>query len=134
MVSAAMPASPTTGAVPMKQSSLVVLCAFVAVSLSACGASVCDRINAAQDRFFAGKTECKATSGSSTITLTRGGTCSDTSKCTADELKTLDTYASCVTSAQACSTGNESKAASDLTACALAVVGKLSTTCSAAIK
>jgi hypothetical protein len=103
-------------------------------TLAGCGATPCDALNTANDAFFAGKTECKYTSGSSSISLTKSGKCSDTSKCSAADLKTLDTYASCLSKAQVCTTGNEQKATSDATACALAAFGGLSADCQAAIK
>lgn len=106
----------------------------VAVVLSACGATLCDRLNTASTTFFGAKTECTYSSGGSTITVTRASSCTDTSACSADDLKTLDTYASCMSSAQTCTTGNEQKATSDLTACAFAAASKLSSACAAAIK
>lgn len=103
-------------------------------SLVGCGVSPCDALNTANDAFFAGKTECKATSGSSSVTLTRSGKCTDTSKCSAADLKVIDTYASCLSKAQVCSTGNEEKAVNEGTACAFAALGGLSADCQATIK
>ena len=77
----------------------------VAVVLSACGATLCDRLNSASSAFFGSKTECTYSSGGTSITVTKGASCTDTSACSADDLKTLDTYASCLSSAQACTTG-----------------------------
>lgn len=65
----------------------------VAVVLSACGATLCDRLNTASNTFFGAKTECTYSSGGTTITVTKASSCTDTSACSADDLKTLDTYA-----------------------------------------
>lgn len=114
--------------------SLVSLSFVALATLAGCGGSVCDRINAASGTFYAGKAECKHTSGGSSVTLTRGASCQDSSKCSADDLKVLDTYATCLGQAQACSTGNEEKAVSDGTACAFGAFGGLSDTCKAILK
>lgn len=115
---------------PSLLSSLVLAVAFVS-----CGAqTTCERINAAQESFFAGKTECTYTEGSSGLTLTRSGTCTDTTACTAAEIAVLDTYASCVGSAKVCSPGNEKQAATEMTACAFTAAAKVSASCSASIK
>jgi hypothetical protein len=108
--------------------------AFVLAALAGCGVTPCEAVNTANDRFFAGKTECKSTSGSSSITLTRGNKCTDTSKCTESDLKAIDTYASCLSKAQVCSAGNEEKATSEGAACAFASLGSVSSDCQAAIK
>jgi hypothetical protein len=118
----------------MRRSLLLIVTLVVSSGLVGCGGTVCDRLNASSDAFYAGKTECKYTSGGSSITLTKGSTCNDTSKCSADDLKVLDTYATCLGKAQVCSTGNEQKASGDATACAFAAFGGLSTACQDAVK
>lgn len=111
------------------------LFSFLAASLfSACGGTTCDRLNASNDKFFAGQTTCKSTSGSSNVTVTRGTACADTSKCSAEDVKTLETYSTCIGNAQVCTAGNEAKATSDAMACALAAGLKLSADCAAVLK
>lgn len=114
--------------------SLVFLALVTLATLAGCGGSVCDRINTSSDTFYAGKTECKHTSGASSVTLTRGASCQDSSKCSADDLKVLETYATCLGKAQVCSTGNEDKAVSDGTACAFGAFGGLSEACKDTLK
>ncbi|MFZ5442254.1 MAG: hypothetical protein ACOZQL_19755 [Myxococcota bacterium] len=107
---------------------LIIAVTFVA-SLAGCGGTVCDRLTSAQDKFFAGKTECTYAEGGSSITLKRSSTSCSTSACSAAEQKALDEYATCLSAAQACSSGNEKAATSAGTACALPLVGKVSAGC-----
>lgn len=117
----------------MSKSSLL-FSLVAAGTLAGCGGNVCDRLNASADAFYGGKTECKYTSGNSSVTLTRGASCKDSSKCSADDVKTLDTYATCLGKAQSCSAGNEQKATSEATACAFAALGGLSAACQEILK
>lgn len=107
----------------------VLLSAVALLGLVGCGGTVCDRLTAAQDKFFAGQTECKYTDGSASITLSRAATKCSTSACSADEQKALDEYATCLSGAQTCSAGNEKAATSAGTACALQLVSKVSAGC-----
>lgn len=118
----------------MKQASSVVLAALAAAALAGCGGTVCDRVEAAQDKFYAGKATCTYTDGTSTVTLTRGSTCKDLSACSADEQKAVDAYATCLTSATACAAGNEKQATTDGTGCVFALASKVSQACAAAMK
>lgn len=124
---------------------------FTAFAFSACGPGICERVDAAQTKVFAGKTECQYTemSGGSSITvkITRAtatpASCNmNVSKCTADDQKVLETYAKCVEAAPACSAGSEKAAADAMTACSLQLVTisgatitpKVSADCYAAFK
>jgi hypothetical protein len=102
----------------------------LASTLAACGGTVCDRINASSAAFFSGASECK----SGGLTLSKAGTCADTSKCSAADLKTLDTYATCLGKAQACTAGNEDKAIADVTSCFGAAVQGLTAECQSVLK
>lgn len=106
----------------------------VLFTLVGCGATTCDRLNAAQTTFFAGKTECKSTNGSSTVTLTKASTCNDTSKCSAADVKVLETYIDCLGKAPACTSGKEADATSAGMACAFAAASGLSTDCQSTLK
>ena len=104
-----------------------------AVLLAGCGGTLCDRINSSSDTFFAGKTECKYTDGTTTLTITKKTTC-DVTNCTADDQKALDAYATCLGKAQPCTTGNEKKATADATACVFGNLTTISQACSSAQK
>lgn len=123
------------------------LFAVVAVAVSGCGGSVCDRIDASVTRFFAGKTECAYMDGSTTVTVkkTTGSAMSCNSKvsaCTAADQAILDKYVKCVEAAPVCSAGNEKAAGTAMTACAVelitigstGVTPKVSAGCYAAIQ
>ncbi|MFO0600662.1 MAG: hypothetical protein U0228_35465 [Myxococcaceae bacterium] len=103
---------------------------LVLAALSACGGSICTRLDAAQNAFYAGKTECSSSSGGVTITLKRSAlTCSD-SKCpSAADQKALENYVTCLTKAQACTSGNESAAVNAGTGCAFTLAGEVSSSC-----
>lgn len=118
----------------MKKVSSAVLAVFAAAALSGCGGTVCDRLEAAQGKFYAGKTTCTYTDGTSTVTLTRGSTCKDLSACSADEQKAVDAFATCLTGATACAAGSEKQATTDGTGCVFALASKVSQACAAAMK
>lgn len=122
--------------------------AVVAVfSMTACGGGVCERVDAANTKFYGGKTECKYTEGAATVTLTKGTTSVSTcnmsiSKCTSADNTILDSYTKCIEAAPACTAGAEKAAADAMTACALQLVSisgamvssKLSADCAAGFK
>lgn len=104
---------------------------LAAFSLTACGPGICERVDAAQTKVFAGKTECKYTEmtggATSTITITRASAsvsaCNmNVSKCTSADQMVLEKYAKCVEAAPACSAGNEKASATAMTSCALELV------------
>jgi hypothetical protein len=107
-----------------------VLAAMVALS-SSCGGSYCDRYKAATDKFFGAKTECKSANAAGSIAVSKASlTCkADVSKCSADDLKVLDAFVSCVNSASPCTDGKEDAAISAFLACGLAANGKVSQAC-----
>ena len=128
----------------MFQVAMAVVAAF---SMTACGGGICERVDAAGTKFYAGKTECKYTEGGATVTLTKGTSTTSTcnmsiSKCTSADNTILDSYAKCVEAAPACATGAEKAAADAMTACALQLVSisgamvtsKLSADCAAGFK
>lgn len=128
----------------MFQVAMAVVAAF---SMTACGGGICERVDAASTKFYAGKTECKYTEGGATVTLTKGTSTTSScnmsvSKCSSADNTILDTYAKCVEAAPACSTGAEKAAADAMTACALQLVNisggmvtsKLSADCAAGFK
>ena len=118
----------------MKKFALLSLLAVSALS-PACGGTTCDRLNAAHDSFFAGKTTCATASGGTTMSMTKVAACKDVSACNANEAKALDTYASCISKAQPCTDGNESKAVGAGMACLLAVAAEgLSDACAQTLK
>jgi len=109
---------------------LFLTAACIVAALSGCGGTLCDRLTAADDAFFAGKTECSYAEGGVTITLTKKGTCKSSSSCSSDsDQKALDAYATCLARAQTCTTGNEKKATSDGTACGVTLFGAASQAC-----
>lgn len=118
----------------MKQASSVLLAVLAAASLAGCGGTLCDRLEAAQDKFYAGKATCTYSDGSSNVTLSRPGTCKDVSACSAEEQKAIDAFASCLTSATACTAGNEKQATTDGTGCLFVLASKVSQACAAALK
>lgn len=98
---------------------LVVLAA--AVSMVGCGGGLCERSEAAQTKFFAGKSECSYTEMSNgasiTVKVSKGTTSTSTcnmniSKCTSADQAVLEKYLKCAEAAPACATGSE-KAAAD---------------------
>ncbi|MBE2252025.1 MAG: hypothetical protein IAE78_20990 [Myxococcus sp.] len=102
--------------------------AVVAIfTMTACGGGICERVDAASTKFYAGKTECKYSEGGTTVTLTKGSssvsTCNmSVSKCTSADNTILESYAKCVEAAPACATGAEKAAADAMTACALQLI------------
>lgn len=83
---------------------------------------MCDQLVSAQSHVMAGKTECKYTSGGSTVTISASAltvsTCNaGLSKCSsAEQQQTLD-YATCVQAGPTCTTGNEQAAAEGMANC-----------------
>ena len=99
---------------------------------SACGGTVCDRIGAAESKFFAGKTECSSSEGGLTLTLRPGqstGQCEASACSSAADQQALDAYASCVSKAPACTAGNEKAATSAAFTCAMALLQSASMQC-----
>jgi hypothetical protein len=140
----------------MDQMFQVALAVIVAFSMTACGGGVCERIEAADTKFFAGTSECTSTEGGVTISISRsrwfGGnafsasSCNmSISKCTSAENTLLDAYAKCIEAAPACTAGGEKAAVDANRACTLQLVNptrpdysegtsKLSAECGAAFK
>lgn len=125
----------------------VAMAVVAAFSMTACGGGICERIDAASTKFYAGKTECKYTEGGATITITKGTSTTSTcnmsvSKCSSADNTILDAYAKCVEAAPACATGAEKAAADAMTTCALQLISisggvpssKLSADCAAGFK
>ena len=128
----------------MYQVAVAVVAAF---SMTACGGGICERVDAAQKKFYGSKTECKYTEGGATVTLTKGTSSTSTcnmsvSKCTSADNTILESYAKCTEAAPACTAGAEKAAADAMTACALQLVSisggmvtsKLSADCAAGFK
>ncbi|MCU0701319.1 MAG: hypothetical protein MUC96_32825 [Myxococcaceae bacterium] len=122
----------------------VLLATAVAALLSGCGGNTCDRIDAAQKRFFGSSNQCSYTSGSSTVTVRTNqaslSSCNAAlAKCTTADLQVLDGYTKCIEAAPACTAGNEKAAADAFTACigqlitvsGTSITSKLSTECGA---
>ena len=113
----------------------LVLGCLVAFSLVGCGAAnTCEQLSSAQDKFFAGKTECQATSNGATITAKKPASTCNTASCSAADEKALVDYASCLEKAPACTTGNESAAVNAAFACALSAASAVSEACQANLK
>ncbi|MGA9521941.1 MAG: hypothetical protein WBV82_10780 [Myxococcaceae bacterium] len=94
---------------------------MVAATASACGESFCDRLEAAQTRFFAGKTSCEYREGNFTMSVSpaEGAQCTGAlSACTPEEQEALEGYVACLEKAPPCTTGNESAAVEAQLACA----------------
>lgn len=102
----------------MKRLLFVCLSVF---TLSACGGTVCDRIKSADDKFYAGKTECSSTNGGVTVTIKRGTATCKTDGCSTSDQAAMDKYATCLSNATPCTAGNEEKATGDATACGIAL-------------
>lgn len=100
---------------------MLIVCCVSLLALAGCGGTVCDRLKSAEDQFYAGKTECKYESGGATVTITRSTATCKTDGCSASDQTAMDNYASCLSKAQACTTGNEQKASGDATACGFAL-------------
>jgi hypothetical protein len=86
-----------------------------------CG-TTCDRVAAADARFFAGAMQCASLSASDTVTVRRrlagASQCNARlPKCTPADLQRLDAYARCLEAAPACLGGNERAAAEAYTRC-----------------
>lgn len=95
--------------------------------MTGCGGGTCERVDAANKKFFAGKSECSYMSGSATVSLKPGSstvsTCnSSLSKCTSADMTILDSYIKCIEAAPACSTGNEKTAADAYTSCVTQII------------
>jgi hypothetical protein len=120
------------------------LCGVLAVLLSGCGGSACDRVDAAQKRFFGSSNQCSYSSGSSSVTVRTNqaslSSCNAAlAKCTSADLQVLDGYTRCVEAAPPCTAGNE-KAATDaylscvgqlITVSGTSIMSKLSADCAA---
>lgn len=121
------------------------------LSLVGCGGGICERSDAAQTKFFAGKTECSYTEMSNgatiTVKVTKGTTSVSTcnmniSKCTSADQTVLDKYLKCAEAAPACAAGSEKAAADAWGACAkelitvngTTITSNLSADCAAAFK
>jgi hypothetical protein len=122
----------------------VVLSAAMAVLLSGCGGTACDRLDAANKRFFGSASQCSYMTGSTTVTVRTGqaslNSCNTAlAKCTAADLQVLDGYTTCVQAAPPCTAGNEKTATDAYTACVAqlitvsgtTIMSKLSTECAA---
>lgn len=128
----------------------VAVAVVMTLSITACGSGICERIEAADTRFFAGKSECQSTEGGVTITISKarwlGGaafsasSCNRSiSKCTSADNTLLDAYAKCVEAAPACTAGGEKAAVDAIRACTLQLVdsmgsSKLSAECTAVLR
>lgn len=105
------------------------LSAVLAVLLSGCGGSACDRVDAAQRRFFGSANQCSYLSGSTTVTVRPNqaslSSCTAAlAKCTSADLQVIDGSTQCIEAAPFCAPGNEKVATDAYTAC----VGQLVTT------
>lgn len=98
----------------MKRILFVCLSVF---TLSACGGTVCDRVKAAQDKFYDGKTECKYMSNGASIGLTRGTATCKTDGCSASDQEAMDKYVTCTNNAPPCTSGKEEAAVAAGIAC-----------------
>jgi hypothetical protein len=118
-----------------------------AFSMAACGGGVCERVDAAEKKFYGSNTECKYTEGGATVTVKPGTTSTAScnmslSKCTSADNAVLDSYLKCIETAPACTAGAEKAAVDAQVACALQLVSisgamvtsKLSADCAAGFK
>lgn len=113
----------------------VVISVVATVLLGGCGMTFCERLQAANDRFYAGKPSCGYTEGA-TISVSPTGskaTCeANIGNCTADDQRTLNSYVDCLASAQACTAGNEKQATTAAIGCASKLISGSGSALSAA--
>ncbi|MDX2014276.1 MAG: hypothetical protein SFW67_29015 [Myxococcaceae bacterium] len=122
----------------------VVLATTIAVLLSGCGGNACDRLDAANKRFFGSSNQCSYMSGGTSVTVRTNqaslSSCNAAlAKCSSADLQVLDGFMKCVEAAPACTAGNEKTAADAYAACSLqlvtvsgtSIMSKLSTECAA---
>jgi hypothetical protein len=128
----------------MKAVFQVAVAVLAAFSMTACGGGVCERIGAADTKFFAGKSECTLSENGASITIPKGNSLVSTcnmsiSKCTAADLTIIDSFTKCLEAAPVCTTGAEKAAVEARVACTVQLVtptgsSKLSADCAGGIK
>ncbi len=100
------------------------------------GDSLCARLNAAGETFFAGKTACVGTSNTITADPNPNtlSTCqANVQQCTTGDRATLGTYASCLEQGTHCTNGNENAAVNGFMSCTSAAVSSLTPDCARAL-
>lgn len=130
---------------PMNKMIQVAMLVVVAFSMTACGGGgTCERIDAANTKFYGSTSECKYTEGGVTVTIrkstkTTSACNASVTKCTAADNTILESYTKCIEAAPACAAGAEKAAADAMFACAVQITSitgesKLSADCTASIR
>ncbi len=100
-----------------------------ALALCACG-SVCDNAVAAERAANAKAKDC----GLTDITVHDANKCnSNLQKCSSDDLKEIDNYATCLNNLPVCTDANKTSFNFSRSGCVLQPIGRLSNTCAGSI-